>query len=398
MSKQKLWTKDFFIVFSTNLFLFLTFYLLVVIFSEYAMEKLHATQSQAGLASSIFILGVLISRPFAGKFLDRLGRKKMLYAGLIFGLITTALYFEVNNLLLLLLNRFFHGVSFGIAATATNTIVVGLVPSERRGQGIGYFTLSNTLAAAIGPFLGVFITQHGSFNMIFLVCFLFAAFSFLVTIFLKIPAVDQPKTQTSSMSGFHIKDFIEKKAVPISIVVAIINFSYSGILTFLMTYSKNIHLLDAASFFFVIFALCIVASRPFTGKWFDAKGENFVMYPSLILFAVGLFLLSQAHHGFTLLLAGAFIGLGFGTLQSSTQAIAVKHVPPHRAGLATSTFFILGDIGMTTGPYILGFLLPLTGYRGLYMAISLLVLSSIFLYYLLHGRNKAPHHSILKAG
>ncbi|OIK16871.1 MFS transporter [Bacillus sp. MUM 116] len=386
MDKHKLWTKDFLIVFLTNLFIFLTFYLLVVIFSAYAMEKLDATQSQAGLAASIFILGVLIARPFAGKFIQSVGHKKILYIGLAFSIMTTILYFEINNLMLLLLNRFLHGVAFGLAATATNTIVVGLISSEHRGKGIGYFTLSNTLASAIGPFLGLFISQYGDYQMIFLVCIVFAISGFIITAFLKVATPAVPQTKSTSSKGFHLKDYIEMKAVPISIVVGLINFSYSSILTFLMAYAKDIQLVDAASFFFVVFAISILVSRPFTGKWFDTKGENFVMYPSLLSFAVGLILLSQSHNGFTLLLAGVFIGLGFGTLQSSTQAIAIKSSPHHRAGLATSTFFLLGDVGMVTGPYLLGFLLPFTGYRGLYVTIAILVFASIALYYLLHAK------------
>ncbi|AJS60437.1 MFS transporter [Paenibacillus sp. IHBB 10380] len=397
MNKQKLWTKDFLFVFFTNLFLYLSFYLLVVIFSAYAMEHFDATQSQAGLASSIFILGVLIARPFVGRFIQQLGHKRMLYIGLICGLVTSALYFQVDSLLLLLLNRFLHGISFGIAATATNTIVVGLIPPERRGQGIGYFALSITLAAAVGPLLGLFITQHGSYHMIFLVCLLFAAFSFVVTLFLKVPKAEPSTEPLAPKKGFKFKDFIEVKAVPIAIVMAVINFSYSSILTFLMAYAKDIDLLDAASFFFVVFAICILTSRPFTGRWFDLKGESFVMYPSLALFGVGLIFLSQSYQGFTLLLAGALIGLGFGTVQSSTQAIAVKNVPHHRAGLATSTFFILGDTGMAIGPYVLGLLLPITGYRGLYIAVAALVFASIVLYYVLHGRKTSPHNFVHKA-
>ncbi len=92
MSDQKLWTKDFMIISSTNFFICLNFYLLVVILSVYAMEHFNASQSQAGLASSIFIIGAVIARPFAGKFIERIGRKKMLYSGLVVFLITTFLY------------------------------------------------------------------------------------------------------------------------------------------------------------------------------------------------------------------------------------------------------------------------------------------------------------------
>lgn len=69
--KPKLWTKDFLIVSSANFFLFLTFYVLMVTLTIYTMDNFHASQAQAGLASSIFVLGAVLVRPIAGKKLTR---------------------------------------------------------------------------------------------------------------------------------------------------------------------------------------------------------------------------------------------------------------------------------------------------------------------------------------
>ena len=144
--------------------------------------------------------------------------------------------------------------------------------------------------------------------------------------------------------------------------------------------------MEAASFFFIVYAVCLLVSRPYTGRWFDVKGENFVVYPALLLFVIGLIILSQSHQGSTLLFAGAVIGLGFGTFQSSAQTIAVKGAPPHRIGLATSSFFVLFDVGLGIGPFLLGFLIPFTGFRGLYEGMAGVVLACIILYYLVHGK------------
>jgi MFS family permease len=119
------------------------------------------------------------------------------------------------------------------------------------------------------------------------------------------------------------------------------------------------------------------------------------MYPGLVIFAMGLFLLSSASMSATLLLAGVLIGLGFGNMQSSTQAVAVKVTPPHRMGLATSTFFIFLDAGLGFGPYILGFIIPLTGYRTLYVILGVVALATIVLYYFLQGKNEKSRRSIM---
>ena len=397
MNKSNLWTKDFIIMSASTFFGSLTFYLLITTLSVYAMEEFNASQSMAGLASSIFVVGALVSRLIVGKYIEVFGRKKMLYGGLLLFLIMMLLYFTVDNMNLLLLVRFVHGASFGVFTTVIATVITDIIPNERRGEGISYFSLSITLAMAIGPFLGLYISQQGSFTMIFVACTLFSFISSLIILFVRIPEAKITKEQLDAMKGFKLKDFFEIKAIPISIIIAIMGFAYSGILSFMTSYAQEIDLMEAASFFFLIYAVFILISRPFTGRLLDQKGDNIVVYPALLLFVFGLFFLSQAHQGFTLLLAGALIGLGFGTLSSCCQAIATKESPRHRVGLATSTFFIFMDSGVGMGPFLLGFIIPIVGFRGLYLSLAAVVLLSIFLYYVLHGRKKYTENNRLKA-
>ncbi|WP_028393373.1 MFS transporter [Bacillus cihuensis] len=386
MNKPKLWTKDFLIISSTNFFIFMTFYLLMVTLSVYTIDKFGATTSQSGLASSIFVIGALAVRPFAGKYIERIGKKNMLYGSLVLFLITTLVYFKADSLAFLLINRLLHGIAFGFASTATGTIAADVIPNERRGEGTGYFAMSMNLAMAVGPFLGLVLSQHGTYNMIFASCVLFVVIAFIPTLFIKTRKVELTAMERETLKGIKVGDFFEAKALPIAFVMCIVGFSYSSVLTFLTAYSKEIGLVNVASFFFVVFAIFLLASRPFTGRWFDLKGENFVIYPSLLLFGLGMLLLSQASHGLMLLAAGALIGIGYGTFQSSAQAIAIKNSPRHKMGLATSTFFVFVDLGIGIGPFTLGFLIPVIGYNGLYVSMALVGFACMFVYYLLHGK------------
>ncbi len=112
-----------------------------------------------------------------------------------------------------------------------------------------------------------------------------------------------------------------------------------------------------------------------------------LVVPFLVLFAGGLFLLSQTHTDLILLAAGAIIGLGFGNFQSCAQAIALIGVPIKRIGIATSTFYIFLDFGFGLGPYFLGNIATAYGYRDLYMILAGLVVVALLLY-LLIGREK----------
>ena len=387
MTQPKLWTKDFLILAFVNFFIALNFYILMIIMSVFAMDNFDSSPSEAGLASSIYVIGALFARLFAGNWIERIGRKKMLYSGLILSLIMTLLYFAINDIQSLFIVRFLHGTAFGISSTAIGTIVTSIIPKERRGEGIGYYMLSVTLATAIGPFLGMFISQHGSYTTIFIACAIYASISLGSALFLYIPEIELSKEYLKEIRGFKLTNFFEPKTIPISLVCAVIYFCYSSILSFLSAYSKEIHLVNAASFFFIVFATVILFSRPFTGRLFDSKGENITMYPAIIIYMIGMLILSQAHNVYTLLFAGALIGFGFGVVQSSGQAISVKVTPPHRLGLANSTFYIFLDLGTGIGPFILGLFIPFTGYRGMYIGMAIVTFACMLLYYLLHGKN-----------
>jgi MFS family permease len=390
-TQAKLWTKDFIIVSSVNFFLTLIFYLLMVTIAVYAVDEYAATTSQAGLVTGIFIIGTLIGRLFIGRMIDTIGRKRMLMMGLIFFTLTTLLYFLNFGITFLLFTRFLHGVSLGMASTASGTIVAQIIPARRKGEGIGYFSMSTTLATAFGPFIGLFMSQHTSFHIIFLFCLVLGVVNLINGFFVYVPPLEPSTATTTAKSdskGIKLSSFIEPKALPIALITLVISFYYSSVLSFINFYAMEINLVEAASLFFIVYSIAVLLSRPFTGRLIDLKGANYVMYPGFFLLGAGLLLLSTAGNSLTLLCAGALIGLGFGNMQSCSQAIAVKLTPPHRMGLATSTFFIFLDAGLGFGPYILGFIIPLTGYSTLYVILGILSLATVVLYYFLYGKKE----------
>ena len=143
----------------------------------------------------------------------------------------------------------------------------------------------------------------------------------------------------------------------------------------------------------------LLSTRPFTGKWFDRFGENIVTYPLLICLALGFLCLSVTENSILFLLAGALIGIGFGTVQSNFQAIAIKQAPSNRKALATSTYFILVDLATGSGPYLLGTLIGFMSFRHLYLTIATWIIVCMGIYYVVHGKKSATKlKSIIKHG
>jgi MFS family permease len=142
------------------------------------------------------------------------------------------------------------------------------------------------------------------------------------------------------------------------------------------------------SLFFIVFAATMISIRPFTRRLYDRKGPNAVIYPSLIFFALGLFLLSTMSSVITLLIAGGLIGIGYGSLFPCFQALAIQSAPKHRNGHVTSAFLILFDSGMAIGAFELGIVSAQWGLSTLYLLCGVVTILTIIVYWRIVGGNK----------
>ena len=80
---ERLWTKNYVLNLINNLLLFIVFYLFMIYTTKFAMTQFAATVSQAGLAAGIFIISALLARLFAGRYMDYIGRKRLMLASMV---------------------------------------------------------------------------------------------------------------------------------------------------------------------------------------------------------------------------------------------------------------------------------------------------------------------------
>jgi MFS family permease len=389
-SQRGLWNRDFVATCLSSFFLFLTFYVLAVTLPVFVTDTLHGGMNQIGLVTTVFMISTVLFRPIAGVWLDRFNRRKIMFFSLALFMGSAALYPFIHQFYTLLGLRFLQGIGFGIAATATGAIAVELVPVDRKGEGVGYFSLFMSLAMVVGPFVGLRVMELHNDNLLFGMCFVCALLSFVCGISVRIPAYIHVKKEAAAKGW---RRFIEIGAIPISITGSLLAFSYGSITTFLSVYAKQIGLSSFASYFFIVFALMIVLSRPFTGRLFDRSGPNILVYPGIILFAIGMIGLSVAHTSTIFLISAGVIGLGFGALLPSYQTIAIQSSAPHRGGMATGTYFLMFDSGYAIGSYALGVVAAQTSYRVMYLITAIVVACSAAVYYGLYHRRSRLQQS-----
>jgi len=384
--KDKLWSRKFLSISLVSFLVYLAFYSLLVIITLFAMNDLHASSSHAGLAAGIFLLAALISRVYTGHHINQVGERRTMISGLALFLLIQVLYFLAFDVWIFTAIRFLHGLAFGVCTTSITTSAAKTVPESRRGEGMGYFMLSITFASAIGPFAGLMIYRHFGFSILTTFCSVALACAFVIAMTIHIP-FEIDKTAVSEHESQGLREYFEAKALPIAMISLIIYFCYSGIISFFSTYMKDIDLMNAGSYFFIVYSAAIIISRPGLGKLADRKGYSSVMYPSMLMFAAGLILFSMTASALTLFISAILLGVGFGTFAAMAQVIAIKKASNGRMSVAISTVLAISELGTGFGPYVIGIMLLFVSYRVMYIILATVAGACIIAYLLCSRRD-----------
>ncbi|MFD2368571.1 MFS transporter [Brevibacillus sp. GCM10020057] len=377
-SREKLWSKDFVLITLSNFMLFLTIQMQLPTFPAYAKETYLANDFVAGLTASFFALGAVVARIITGELLKTKNSKRILSAGLCIAGITTAGYYLTGSVVLLLLMRALFGFGFGISSTTFPTIVTNAIPSKRIGEGMGYYGLSQSLAQALGPMIGLSVLAtfgFGSMLSIGVAC--------IVLIF---PLISIIRAYRQPAAGAHahekgLKRFYDKKILLPAFLNFCMSITYGGLVSFLAIYGQEANLAHI-SWFFLCNAVAIVLARPIAGKLFDKKGHIAVFPPGAVLIGLGLLGLSYVHNDLMVISSALLYGLGYGCIQPSAQAWMVKVVEPEQRGMANGFFLNSIDCGIAVGSILLGVIASHSSFAVMYRMSALLMVLFLVVYFL----------------
>ena len=375
-----LWNRSFILCVLNNLFLFTYYFALIAILPIYITTDLGGTVKEAGLALTLFLVSSIAIRPFSGLIIEKLGKKlAMRGAGLLFALFAFS-YLLIDSMSSLLIVRFLHGIWFSILTTVTVPVANDFIPDQRKGEGMGYFVMSTNLGVVFGPLIALTTIQFTSFQMLFGILAVLISLGLIFSLILNIRELPQAKLKTAEKSRLSLQDIIETKVLAVSFVALLTAFAYSSITSFITVFAETKQLLAYVSLFFIVFALSMLLVRPWVGKFYDNKGPDAVIYPSLIFFALGLVLVTLVNNQWMLWLSAVFIGIGYGSLFPCLQTLAIQAVEKQRMGHAISTFFTLFDLGLAVGSVMMGIFIAHWGYETTYMLCAMIVILTLLVY------------------
>ncbi|MCD8021274.1 MAG: MFS transporter [Clostridiales bacterium] len=343
--KERIVTKNFCCIFLALFFVSNIMYMLMTTMSEYT-TTFGASTMVAGMVTGIYTIGGIFSRLYAGSGAQKWGWKRFAVAFMVLHLVACIFYFAVNNVAVLLLVRFVHGLGYGGAANIILTIGMSILPKSRYGEASGYFMLAPTLAIATGPYVGAYIYDTFGATGCFIMTIILSAGMLIFILAMDLKEVDPgaqkvkkiEKMEDEKENAKGLNKIFEIKAVPISICMFLFALGYGAVMSFYRLYSVETYLTTEFSYFFLIYAVVLLCTRPVAGKIQDKYFDNIIFYPGIIAQAIGLFLIAWKPCMLTIVLCGIGCGLGYGTLNSCCNSIACRQASQERRSYAVSTF------------------------------------------------------------
>ncbi|MCC3649536.1 MAG: MFS transporter [Bacillota bacterium] len=371
-AKETLWTKSFIMLMVGNLFVFMSFQMLIPTLPPY-IKSIGATGLEIGLVTALFSIGAVLSRPFIGFMLEYKARKQLVLIGAAALLAITIIYPLSSVVMIFLLFRFIHGLAWGWSTTVNGTAAVDVVPNSRLGEGMGYYGLSVTIGMIIAPSLGIYLYQITSFtNLIFISSVL----GVIAIVLLAIVRYETPeavmKTRKEDLKFSYLGSLVEKSSWFPAFITILVTFGYGSIVTFIVIFGEE-RGIDQIFLFYLFNAIMASLSRPVAGKWFDQRGPMGLVLLCTFLTFIGMWVLSFAHSNLFIIISGILFGIGFGSLIPTLQSWTLSMTPSNRRGVANGMFFSSIDLGIGLSGLVFGVLAQFVETAALFQ------ISSVFL-------------------
>ena len=369
MPQPALWNANYLKAWSANFMLYFSFMVVTPLFPLYLSEVFGATKDETGMVLSGYALTALLIRPFSGFFVDSFPRKAVLLV--CYGLFALLFggYLVAGSLLSFCILRTLHGAPMGATTVANSTVAIDVLPSCRRAEGIGYYGLSNNLATAIAPTIGMLLYQwKGDYDLIFLVSLVTASIGFAINTTIQPPSPplggetlaqrsqpnkDEPSPISHPKVGravISLDRFLLLKGWPEAVCMACYSFSYGVVSTYIAIYAKQeLGITTGTGLFFTLLCIGLISSR-LVGARGLRKGkvaENATH--GVLISLVGYFVFAALHNAWGFYGAAFIVGLGNGHMFPAFQTMFINLAPNSQRGTANGTLLTSWDVGFGIG-------------------------------------------------
>ncbi len=307
-------------------------------------------ENHKGLIILLFSISAGISRPFSGKIADIVGRKWVMYAGIVCSFIICLSYSFVDSILFFLILRFLHGFSAGFAPTGATALLTDVIPDQARGTAMGIWGTFISLGIGVGQSLGSWIYQAFGFDTLFMSAAFITCISFIMVTIAKESLKVQEKISIQHLK-ITWKDVFEPNVLPAAFVMFLTAICSGVIFVVTPDISGMLHI-ENKGFFFGFYVISTIIIRLLTSSVSDRIGrpQTLIIGVSILIASMVLIALvdSQVSYIIAAIVFGFATGISSPTLFAWTADLSHKD----RRGVGAGTMFLALEFGIIAGSLI----------------------------------------------
>ena len=349
--KQSIWSFPYVVLMGVNFFQSMASFMTNTTLPLY-LDALGASTSTVGIVVGSFAMTALLARPFAGPAFDSFSRKVLLLVSQAVIAASLVGYGVATSIPAIHAIRLAHGVGIGCSGPLAMSFVSEFLPPSRMASGISIYALAQSVAQVIGPAVGLWLGEAMGFSNVYLLAATSVAAAFVGVFFVK----EKPRERLPYR--FTLNRMFAREAVPKAVVLCLFATAFAASGSYLVLYGNQLGI-EGMGTYFVVYALCLVATRPVFGNLADRFGSPRVLFAGALFFAVSYVMLWQVRDFAGMMAVAVVASAGFGACAPLIQSMALSSVPPERRGAASNTAFTGLDLGMLLGPASAGLVIEL---------------------------------------
>ncbi len=346
--KRDFYSKDIILVLAASFFYMASPMLVTPLITGFT-ESLGASAAVMGFVGGLMNLCSLFCRPVAGNLADRISKYRLSFIGAALMSAACVGYILAPGEAVVVLARIVNGIGFACCSVCMSTWMSNMLPKEKIGSGMGLYGTMNALGMAAAPAIGVSVYQRFGYRTAFCIALVFSLAILLVISF--ITDKGEPQEQhTAETDGKSHLELVDVRVLPIAVIIMLFAIPYCATQSFLVTYASVRKLPVTVSLFFPVYAVVLIILRLSLCSLFDKLPFWRFLLAGCICELTAILLLAVMENNVMMLLASAFLAGGYGIMSSVCQARAMLLAGREKRGLASSTYYIGMDLGMTLGP------------------------------------------------
>ena len=380
---SRLWNVTYSKAWGANFLLFFSFMLMTPLFPVYLSTEFGASKDTIGLVLAGYSVMAILARFVSGYLVDSFPRVRVLVGAYLLFALCTGGYLAAGSLLFFAVVRTLHGAPFGAVTVANSTVAVDALPYSRRAEGIGYYGLSNNVATAIAPSIGLMVySRWADFGLLMWVSFGLAVLGCILTATTRLPRRPRPLPR----KPFRVRELVLWSGWSPGSCVVCFSFAYGIVSTYIALYSvEELQLPHGAGAFFLLFSIGLILSRLVGGR--TLRQGKIVQNGTIgvLLGICGYSLFALVHSEWSFYLSALTMGLGNGHMFPAMQNIFMGICTKEQRGTANSTLLVSWDVGVGIGTLAGGIAADSLGFHAAFLVAAGVNLVGA-LFYILHTR------------